>query len=379
VEPAILNVQGIQIVLKTVRRNQVYNCNCNIYSDGICNLKIALSLVPSKSILTATEVMFNIRNATSSGWSIQKGPWELVDTDGYAYRPSELCDRLHPPRTMSSSWTLSPGTQVNFVLVFPELEEGKEVARILYSVNRTFFAFELRELKPEAMELLHSHNGEAAGAVDSDWELRSIKATIDGLELLIYSRLNNVLTPQQRTKLENEIRQKTFQIEQQLKNLNATRRSVVEGRFREILASYDSQLEAVRAREDEHKHLDQKVSQLYEMSPREFEEYVAELFRLLGYERVTLTPTSNDQGIDILAEHRGTAIAIQCKKYKGKVGSPAMQTFLGAMRNAGVQKGLFVTTGVFSLEAERMANEHPIELIDGLALGKLIQEALKRA
>ena len=93
---------------------------------------------------------------------------------------------------------------------------------------------------------------------------------------------------------------------------------------------------------------------------------------------VILTSPSNDKGVDILAERQGAKIAIQCKKYKGVVGSPALQAFLGAMQHAEAQKGFFVTTGVFSIEAERMASEHPIELIDGSALGRLIREALHK-
>ena len=80
-----------------------------------------------------------------------------------------------------------------------------------------------------------------------------------------------------------------------------------------------------------------------------------------------------------MAEHHGIKVAIQCKKYKGVVGSPDIQTFLGAMRHAQAQKGFFVTTSVFSVEAEKMASEHPIELIDGIALADSIQKALSKS
>lgn len=83
-----------------------------------------------------------------------------------------------------------------------------------------------------------------------------------------------------------------------------------------------------------------------------------QLFKALGYSKVTLTPSSNDKGVDVLAEYQGIKVAIQCKKYKGLVGSPQIQTFLGAMRHAEAQKGFFITTSVFSIEAEKMASAH---------------------
>ena len=68
---------------------------------------------------------------------------------------------------------------------------------------------------------------------------------------------------------------------------------------------------------------------------------------------------------------------IQCKRYKGTVGSPDIQKFIGALDHSKADKGIFVTTGMFSFEAENMAKEHPIILVNRITLAKMIINQLK--
>ena len=112
-----------------------------------------------------------------------------------------------------------------------------------------------------------------------------------------------------------------------------------------------------------------------ELSPRDFELYIGSLFQHLGY-IIEVTPYVNDKGLDIIMEKDGVKYGVQCKRYKGTVGSPDIQTFLGALSHAKADKGFFVTTGMFSFEAEKMAAEHPVQLINRIDLAKLILTAL---
>ena len=56
-----------------------------------------------------------------------------------------------------------------------------------------------------------------------------------------------------------------------------------------------------------------------------------------------------------------------------------IQKFIGAIDHSKADKGIFVTTGMFSFEAEKMASEHPIILINRIDLGKLIMKELSRS
>lgn len=66
----------------------------------------------------------------------------------------------------------------------------------------------------------------------------------------------------------------------------------------------------------------------------------------------------------------------QCKRWKNSVGSKAIRDFRGAVVGR-ADKGLFVTTGNFTLEALRDATREgapPIDLVDGEQLADKIRE-----
>jgi len=68
-------------------------------------------------------------------------------------------------------------------------------------------------------------------------------------------------------------------------------------------------------------------------------------------------------------------VLFQCKRYAGAVGSGAVRDFRGAMTGR-TDKGIMITTGSFSLEAEREAvrdGAPPIELVDGDRLVEMMQ------
>ena len=114
------------------------------------------------------------------------------------------------------------------------------------------------------------------------------------------------------------------------------------------------------------------------MKPKEFEEYVADLFSKLGY-KTEVVGGSYDRGVDVIAKKDGLKYYIQCKKYiTSTVGVNEIRDFYGAIADHLAQaKGYFITTNKFTLEAERFAEDKPIELIDGQKLIKYIRSAKK--
>jgi len=110
------------------------------------------------------------------------------------------------------------------------------------------------------------------------------------------------------------------------------------------------------------------------LNPGQFEEYVADLFRIRGY-RSRVVGKTNDGGIDIQLERDGEKSIAQCKRYSKPVGSPAVRDFFGALSGSGAMLGYFVTTSKFTTEASRFARGKPIELVDGDRLNGWAQEA----
>ena len=118
------------------------------------------------------------------------------------------------------------------------------------------------------------------------------------------------------------------------------------------------------------------LSRLKKMNPGEFEKYIADLFVKLGY-KAQAVGGSYDGGIDVIAEKDNIKHYIQCKKFIVQtVSVGAMRDFYGAIIDRLAKgKGYFITTNKFTLEAEKFAEDKPIELIDGYRLLKYIHLA----
>jgi restriction system protein len=107
---------------------------------------------------------------------------------------------------------------------------------------------------------------------------------------------------------------------------------------------------------------------------REFEMLVGEWFRRQGY-AVTETGGVADGGVDLILTKAGETYLVQCKQWKAyKVGVTIVRELLGVMAARGAAGGYLVTSGVFTDEARRFAEESNIALIDGEKLAHLISE-----
>lgn len=114
------------------------------------------------------------------------------------------------------------------------------------------------------------------------------------------------------------------------------------------------------------------VAAMYDLNPSAFEDYVAHrLFARQGY-HVINTPDSKDGGIDVLiTDDYGRQAVVQCKRYKGTVGSATVRELYGTMIHSGADRAYLVTTAEISNDARRWAEGKPITLIDGARLAEL--------
>ena len=114
--------------------------------------------------------------------------------------------------------------------------------------------------------------------------------------------------------------------------------------------------------------------------PDAFERLCQRILRESGFTKVEVTGRVGDGGIDgagvlrvnLLSFH----VRFQCKRYAGSVGAPEIRDFRGAMVGR-ADKGLFMTTGRFTKDAEREAvrdGAPAIDLIDGIELCNLLKK-----
>ncbi|MGH9824191.1 MAG: restriction endonuclease [Blastocatellia bacterium] len=100
-------------------------------------------------------------------------------------------------------------------------------------------------------------------------------------------------------------------------------------------------------------YLARHPKQMYDFSPRKFEELVAELFRGMGYD-VVLTPRSRDGGRDLLAFQRsavGTLLTlVECKHFSPnrRVGVGLIRTLYGVTEWVRASHAVLATTSFFT-------------------------------
>ncbi len=101
------------------------------------------------------------------------------------------------------------------------------------------------------------------------------------------------------------------------------------------------------------------------MSGVEFENHLAQLLKLNGFDSVAGTPATGDQGADLIAKRNGKTIIIQAKRYGGTVGNKAVQEVIAAIKFYNGDEGWVITNSSFTKSARELASKSGIKLIDG--------------
>jgi restriction system protein len=117
------------------------------------------------------------------------------------------------------------------------------------------------------------------------------------------------------------------------------------------------------------------------LSPGGFERLTQRLLRESGFQQVTVTGKSGDGGIDGIGTLKVNPfvsfnVLFQCKRYQGAVTPSQVRDFRGAIMGR-ADKGLIITTGIFTLDAKKEARRDgvpPIELVDGDTLVEMFEQ-----
>lgn len=119
---------------------------------------------------------------------------------------------------------------------------------------------------------------------------------------------------------------------------------------------------------------------LQSMPPDAFERFCQRLLRESGFIQVNVTGRSGDGGIDgngiiRFAGLISFPVVFQCKRYHGAVTAGQVRDFRGAMVGR-AEKGLVITTGTFTRDAQKEATRDGAPVID-LVDGELLIDKIK--
>jgi restriction endonuclease Mrr len=103
-----------------------------------------------------------------------------------------------------------------------------------------------------------------------------------------------------------------------------------------------------------------------QLTPRQFEEFVAEPWQRFGYD-VELTKRTRDGGHDVVAVGRlvaSTRFLIECKRFdpSNKVGVSIVRQLHGVKTHERATKGILATTSYLTADAEEFIDDHYWEL-----------------
>ena len=109
------------------------------------------------------------------------------------------------------------------------------------------------------------------------------------------------------------------------------------------------------------------------MNGFEFEDFLAELYKNMGYS-LERTPYSGDQGADLIVYKYGEKSVIQAKNYSDKVSNKAVQEVVAAKGFYKCERAIVVTNNYFTNSAVDLARANDVELIDREGLELLINK-----
>lgn len=111
-----------------------------------------------------------------------------------------------------------------------------------------------------------------------------------------------------------------------------------------------------------------------EMNPREFEVFVSELYRRMGYD-IELTQAMHDGGKDVIMNdyENDERIYVECKHFSENnyVGREICQKLLGAMAMDNIDRGIIVNTGKFHKNAWGVY--HKVDNLEFVGMDDLIE------
>lgn len=111
------------------------------------------------------------------------------------------------------------------------------------------------------------------------------------------------------------------------------------------------------------------------MDGHTFEYWCAELLRQNGFTDVSVTPGSNDQGIDVLAYKDGLKYGVQCKCYSNDLGNKPVQEATAGRAVYGCDIAVVMTNRHFTKGAVEAAKATGVWLWDRDKLAQMVIDA----
>ena len=119
--------------------------------------------------------------------------------------------------------------------------------------------------------------------------------------------------------------------------------------------------------------IEESLEYVDNMDGHDFEYWCADLISACGFDNVEVTPSSNDNGVDIIAYKNNRKCAIQCKRFSKSVGNTPVQEVFTGKSVYGCSVAIVMTNSYFTDGAIRAADATGVLLWDRETLKDLLQ------
>ena len=116
------------------------------------------------------------------------------------------------------------------------------------------------------------------------------------------------------------------------------------------------------------------LEQIRSVDRFQFEKLIGLIYRKLGYDVTRRGGANPDGGIDLIIRKDGQSVAVQCKQWKAsRVGVKPVREFLGALTDADIPQGRFITLNGYTNQAMQFAKRHDIEILTEAELTQMLE------
>lgn len=140
--------EGLIYSIKSIERSGNLQCSksCFYYKDKEpcsyvknCN---RIGIKCNNKHFSCIELHVNVKNlGIHSDWVIGSEDIVMIDSEGYSYPGLILCPEMLPFRISEERTHVLPGTQVDYIELFPELPNGITYSKFLINIhNRCVYA-----------------------------------------------------------------------------------------------------------------------------------------------------------------------------------------------------------------------------------------------
>lgn len=192
--------------------------------------------------------------------------------------------------------------------------------------------------------------------------------TGNGLGSVLYRGISKILGGSSEFKVER-LKELLERVEKEFKKWNSY--DLQQQQYKKIKEKEEDEL----ARENWRRyHRLSNLNSIDDHDGKEFEHAIALVYEKIGY-RTSLTNSTGDFGVDVIAEKNNERLAIQTKRYKGTVGVKAVQEVAGGKIYYKATEAIVITNSFFTPQAKKLAETLGVKLINRKRLALMWEKA----